>query len=402
MNAPASRPPLGSHAGRPCEPRSQPTRGPQRRAGDVAGVGEQQDLNEAFERLGDRDHAAADRTGHAHAVVTELTLAAEPAACRTTVDAKRGAEPAALGRPARPGALVIAACACMGSARAGAADRGIDACPAMRIAARSASAAGMVRPTAGIGRRVLQRRRAGIERDHVDSRRAMRRGPPLNRLAAGSIGQGVDPGVTRCPVAPGPAKRGTRAVVAHWQRAVPVAACSPASEDLTVLTAGDYRDHRVELVVALGHLMGSGGVLERGARDAGAKLLGERPLAGPIVGHSVGGSALDEALATRLAVEGAHRGALIAGLLRALAEQAKGGTVGQPVRLVHRSCSLAARTWPRALNIPDDALYARRSHGYSQLAVSKALMLSVGARSGLTLNPITAGRAERRGGASDP
>ncbi len=54
--------------------------------------------------------------------------------------------------------------------------------------------------------------------------------------------------------------------------------------------------------------MGSVGVRWRGARDSGAELLGECPLARPIAGRSVGGGALDEALVALLAVEGAHSG----------------------------------------------------------------------------------------------
>ncbi len=342
---------------RPAADRGCPrTRETSRRSGwgDVAGVGQEQDLDDALDRRGDRDHATTDRAGHADAVVARLALAGEPAALRSARHAERRAEPAALGRPTCLGTFVPGAGARLGSARTDAADHCVGPSPPVRIASRSAITADLVpglhvevegesalergedpgllrvgpserietgrrRTSAGwpgrsrgagscVGRPVLRRRCAGVDRDHVDCRRAMRRRPPFDRLAAGPVGQGVNPGEARRPVAPGPARGGARALVARRQRSVPVATCSPVSEDHPVCPASNNRDHRVERV-ALGDLVGSG-VLWHGARDSETELLGERPLAEPIVGRSIGGGALDEARVTRLVVEGSHRGAL--------------------------------------------------------------------------------------------
>jgi hypothetical protein len=69
--------------------------------------------------------------------------------------------------------------------------------------------------------------RADRRGDDVDRRRAVCSRPPLDQLAAGPVRPGVEAGLARRRVAPGPAGGRARAVVASRQRAVPVTASKP-------------------------------------------------------------------------------------------------------------------------------------------------------------------------------
>src|SRR6185369_11485650 len=80
----------------------------------------------------------------AHAVIAGLALATIQATLRAALDTEGRAVPAALDGPVGLRALMVAACARLGTTRPGAADRRVGAGPTVRIAAGGAVAAGVV------------------------------------------------------------------------------------------------------------------------------------------------------------------------------------------------------------------------------------------------------------------